>query len=105
MSERVKKDVERAWTLPNHARIIAALRKIIYETIGNGWQYNTWYTEIEHWLQEWEASDNPDSPSESIMTGLKFHCERMVEDVEWEERFQASGGDEMAKAHAFGYDI
>jgi hypothetical protein len=39
------------------------------------------------------------------MIGLKFQCERMVEDIEWEERFQASGGDEMAKAHAFGYDI
>jgi hypothetical protein len=80
-------------------------RKILYETLGAGWEKNLWYKEIEHWLTEWDGLEDTSRPTSDIVSGLKFQGDRMVEDIEWEIQFEISGGDEMAKARVFGYDI
>ena len=105
LDEQVKQEFAACWTKGTSEKIRAAIARVLYETLGEGWKYCLPYKEIEHWLKVWEEWSDPENPHVQVFSALRFQMDRMVEDVTWEEKFQMSGGDEGAKAHAFGYDI
>lgn len=103
--QRLKKAFQRAWTRYPSDLIIADIRKAIEEILGDAWSATPSVIALEEALKTWERCKDIDNPPVMLFSIIRERQKEVLRDVNWETKFELGGGDEMAKAHAFGYDI